>query len=385
VATATLVHTFTGSETYAPFASGVLAPFTGTFTIHAVRTGTNSNSMNVDVKFFNAGATVCWQQSVTWTAGTSDGGVQTFVVGTPSANWACTNWTGWSMQYDNLQFTPQSLGSTITLTLTYTPLAPPVPCAYGTRITSTTTALVMITEAMINAVLTAVGAPWLAFLFWPLIGLWIETAPICGQGPPTPPTITPLSLLEAIGDKLQMFQTLAWFTLCECVPGTPSPTPFPPPTLTKPTGWPNDPVYTCDPNAICATLTQILKRLDQLSTSQQINVTSTNTIVTRPLPLAYKVGASHTVSGEGSVTVAHLVGVRVRLDSAPPGKALPGTPDYLWNLGWMSLSDGGAMLQEKRITRALAEWFPLEAELASTLGYWLYPGMSVTLTELTPV
>jgi hypothetical protein len=50
----------------------------------------------------------------------------------------------------------------------------------------------------------------------------------------------------------------------------------------------------------------------------------------------------------------------------------------------MSMSDGGAMLQEKRITRVSSEWFPDAGELATTVGYFFKSGTVATLTELRP-
>jgi hypothetical protein len=48
----------------------------------------------------------------------------------------------------------------------------------------------------------------------------------------------------------------------------------------------------------------------------------------------------------------------------------------------MSVTDGGPMLQEKRLTRAAAEWFPPEMQLADSLGYYLNPGVTCTFTPL---
>jgi hypothetical protein len=78
------------------------------------------------------------------------------------------------------------------------------------------------------------------------------------------------------------------------------------------------------------------------------------------------------------------VGVRLELTAHAAGVVLPGNPSYRFDQGWISVSDGGAMLQERRVSQDVREWFPAEMQLATTLGYSLMPGAVLNVTELKP-
>lgn len=276
-----------------------------------------------------------------------------------------------------------------TVIVTYNDLAPPPSCQYGTQPAPTSSLVTLITDTAVTAAVTALGAPWLSILFDPLIGYALDTGVLCGTGPPAVGTITPQSLLENVEQKLEMLQAIMWYSICQCTPapsGQPPPIVFPPPTLVIPPGWPTRPTYTCSNSDICTTLELILKRLDELNGSQQVNVNQTTTIVNSTPGLQYKVGPSHTgLQGSASISVSGLVGLRLTCTTLPAGLTLPGNPPYLWDVGWCSVSDGGAMLQEKRVTRTEFEWFPPEMVLASTFGYYLNDGVQATMTELQVV
>lgn len=101
------------------------------------------------------------------------------------------------------------------------------------------------------------------------------------------------------------------------------------------------------------------------------------------LPMASVDSTVRTVTGTGSFVVDRDVGLRVELTAAPAGLRLAlGNPTYRYDLGWLSVSDGGGMLQELRITRDSQEWFPAQCQLATTVGYALRDGVTVTITEL---
>lgn len=275
-----------------------------------------------------------------------------------------------------------------TVSITYNDAAPPAPCIYGTQPGTGAAAMTLITSAAVDAACALWGAPWLAIIFDPLIGQVIDSGILCGTGPPSVSTITPQSLLETIGQKMQLLQSLMWYSVCQCTPaptGSPPPTPYPVPTPTMPVGWPSRPSYSCSNSDICTTLEYILKRLDELNTSQNINVNQRTTIQNAPLPFAYQNGASHAgLVGSGTISVSTDVGVRMQCTTLPPGYTIPANPPYYWDVGWMSVSDGGAMLQEHRVTRTSEEWFPVDMNLATVFGYYLSAGVVATMTELIP-
>lgn len=285
---------------------------------------------------------------------------------------------------------PKTVGvvTVMSATVTFADAVAPSDCQYGYRASSTAPTIALITDAAITAALATFGAPWLAYLFAPLIGYALDTGSVCQTGPPAINFGGTRDLLGTINQKLSQLNSVMWWSLCECVPapaGQPAPKPPTKPVLTQPPDFPVYGPYPCTNSDICSTLIQILKRLDELNGSQQVNNTSTTVVVTPPGLLTYKVGAVHAgLSGSGTITVSKLVGIRLEITGGSPGVSLEGNPPYRWDLGWQSVSDGGAMLQEQRITRTSAEWFPEAMNLATNWGYFFKGDQVATMTELQP-
>jgi hypothetical protein len=101
---------------------------------------------------------------------------------------------------------------------------------------------------------------------------------------------------------------------------------------------------------------------------------------------AYTRGTAHPgLSGSGTLTVSGLRGIAIDVTAGTPTvPLLEGVPPYQWNLGWVSISDAGGMLAEQRITRQHQIWLPPTADLGTTIGFFLFPGVVATLTELDP-
>jgi hypothetical protein len=91
------------------------------------------------------------------------------------------------------------------------------------------------------------------------------------------------------------------------------------------------------------------------------------------------------LTGSGNITVSDCIGFRIELTAGTPEATRPGNPTYLWDVGWASINDGGAMLQETRVTRSSYEWFPVAATLGTSFGYFANPGLTLQMTELLPV
>src|SRR5205814_7848661 len=54
----------------------------------------------------------------------------------------------------------------------------------------------VITDAIISAALVAFGAPWMAYLLAPFVGMAINSGQLCGHGPPSFPAIGPAARSE---------------------------------------------------------------------------------------------------------------------------------------------------------------------------------------------
>lgn len=384
-----LVYTATGTEAAsAVLASGVLPAFSAPYTFTISRTGPTTSGYTFQYVLVNGNtSTTCLTYNTGIGSGAATFSEPAVTPGGSGLTWHCTNWTLWQVKN---WFTTQHLdaGAVYTFSITAADLADPPACAYGTQPAPTSSLVTLITDAAVTAALSLWGAPWLSVLFDPLIGYALDTGVLCGTGPPAVSTITPQSLLEDVGSKVAALEAIMWYSICQCAPapsGQPPPTPYTPPPLTQPPGWPARPGYTCTDADVCATLLLILKRLDELSGSQQIAIDQRTTVINPLGRLSYTPGSVHTgLTGTGSFAIAGLVGVRVEITGGSPPLVLAGNPPYQWDRGWMSVTDGGALLLERRIARDSAEWFPPEMQLATQFGYSLTSGVVVTMTELLP-
>jgi hypothetical protein len=126
----------------------------------------------------------------------------------------------------------------------------------------------------------------------------------------------------------------------------------------------------CPPDPVASSLIQQL--LSQVNTLQRWR-----------LPFGSVTGASHAISGTGSFAVSRCLGLLVDVTAMPAGlRQSMGNPPYIFDLGWVSLSDDGGMLQELRVTRDSQTWFPMQAQLGTSVGYALKTGVQATITEL---
>lgn len=384
----TYTYTYTGTEVSGQtLITGALPAFTGSGTFKAVLSSPTgaSGANNTNYRLMRTGdATPCFTQAGGWgTNSTTD--TRNFTVNQIPANWHCLNWDTFHFDQSSLSYHIPA-GVTVTVTVTAANLPDPSPCMFGTRPTASAPAIAFITDATIAAACTLIGAPWLAVLFAPLIGYAIDTGVLCGSGPPTMPPITNQSLLSDVQSRLTALQSTLWYSVCECIPGSPTPVPYPPPSVTQPPGWPPAQTYSCDPANLCATITLILKRLDELSTTAAANLQLTTQVQRYRVPFSYVPGPAHAgLTGAGTFAIGRCVGVRVQVTAGVPSRQLEGTPPYLWNCGWISLTRTSRFLVEDRISQETYEWFPDDAQLADSLGYWLYPGVTITVTELQAV
>jgi len=100
-------------------------------------------------------------------------------------------------------------------------------------------------------------------------------------------------------------------------------------------------------------------------------------------PFAYIKGARHSnLSGSGSFAVPRIVGILVEIASAPPTPIFSGVPNYISDLGWISLGTRDGMIDEIRLTRQFQVWTPDSAPTATTVGLALREGVVAHLTEL---
>jgi len=265
--------------------------------------------------------------------------------------------------------------------LTVSPCGPP--CPYGVQLQGGAAAVNRITEALLSSWLTPINAEWLLQIFAPFIGFDLLSSDVCGQIPPT--VAIDLSTLNATAATVKnILYAVAWPHLCQCVPGSPTPSTPPPFAPTQPTGWPPAVTFNCNNVDICATLVQIQSTLLQLQTvlGQELGLT---TLIQRyQVPFAFIPGATHgPFTGKGTFKVPRIIGLRVQVTARDPNRfVIQDQPPYLWDLGFISATNSAEILLERRINREFIDWLPIGMALADTIGYSLTTGTTITVQEL---
>jgi hypothetical protein len=269
--------------------------------------------------------------------------------------------------------------------VTYTPSTLlPAYCPYGTRAKSGTPLSTIVTPNTISAILDLVDAPWAVQAFAAIAGNFLDINELCGRGPASGVTIDMSTWGASAVSLWQTFLWASWWSYCECTPGTPAPNPPPQPSLTEPPAWPAEVVYSCDPSLICDTLIKIQQQLGFVQRTA-LSALEVATLVQRyRQPMAVIRGAVHSgLTQSGAFNISQLIGLEVTVSNRDPNMpTLPGQPNYLWDVGWMSVSELGGMIQEKRLTRQHQIWIPDQCAMADTFGYYLIDGQTIDVTEL---
>lgn len=275
------------------------------------------------------------------------------------------------------------LGTTWSFTVTNSGVNP-VYCQYGTEPQQLPAAFTLVTDELLATALSQYGLGWLAPVLAPIVNTTLDVGALCGSGPGPAPTISSALWFANPFTLLDVTKFVLWPYFCKCIDGTPSPTPPPPPNFTQPPDWPRQTPLPCSDTDLCAYLVQLRELLFSISRAVGADFQLDTAVQRFAIPFAYINGAVHDgLAGSASFAVSRLLGLRVEVTSTP-GVVLPGNPAYLWDQGWLSVSDGGGMLQQKRITRTSMEWLPPSMQLATLVGYYTNPGVTIRITELRP-
>jgi hypothetical protein len=135
-----------------------------------------------------------------------------------------------------------------------------------------------------------------------------------------------------------------------------------------------------------AALEAILRRLSEIQNTVNQDLVTDNLLQRWRLPFGTILGELHEhLTESGSIPVARAVGALITVTTLPtdPSTVL-GNPIYIKDLGWIAADDGGAMLQEVRITRQQQAWYPQQMQLATRLSWALRDGVEIAVQELLP-
>jgi hypothetical protein len=387
VGTLSVTHTVTADDNFGTiWAETALAPFTGDFTVTWTMSATSAGIWFPLVSFAKGfPATYCWTYRDVILTGQSGTGPNSHTVGNPPGTdlgyWSCTDWDKLRISAANLGQLPP-VGTVITLTLSGAGVAGAY-CEFGTELSVPGKFIYYVTPGFVDVVLAEAGVPWAAPFFTALYFSTIDAEHICGTLPPPTPNITLATFGWAFEAVRRTFESLAWWHLCQCKSGASTPVEPPKPVIPQPPGMPDQITWPCDPALLCNTLVYIQQQLAALAQTVASDYQLGTLVQRYRLPFAVIPGAKHSgLTGSGSIAMSRLIGMRVELVGQPPDRVLEGQPPYLWDVGWMSVSDGGAMLQERRITRSRQDWLPPECAMANVFGYYCKPGVSLDITEL---
>lgn len=100
-------------------------------------------------------------------------------------------------------------------------------------------------------------------------------------------------------------------------------------------------------------------------------------------PFAYSTGATHSVSGNGELTVQGLLGCKVQLDSYGSSVGIEsGDPAEFFEAGWFAWGGTDGFHTRELITHSPQVSFPAAAGQFTRIGYTLGDAVTATITEL---
>lgn len=270
-------------------------------------------------------------------------------------------------------------------------------CQYGTQQQGGSPAIVALLPDAILAIVGAVtdGWGWAAAAFF--AGQNINVANLCSIQRPSEVTLTQADIINltafppgplsvpAIAKANQWFQWAAWPYFCQCVTGSPLPTP--PAIIVQPaptgiaTGDPT--ALVCSNEDICTTLSKIARQITALTQIVVQVATSTTLIQRQSVPFAYVPGTLHSgLSGAGTITIAGVLGLSVQTTSLPGYLGSDMAPVASWfKLGELSLGNTDGWAARRIVTHNPHLFLDLDADL-TTVGYLFEPGITANILEL---
>lgn len=115
------------------------------------------------------------------------------------------------------------------------------------------------------------------------------------------------------------------------------------------------------------------------------NILQLVTLIQRQIvPFAHVLGTVHSgLTGQGTIGVSGLLGVKLDLTTIPASYGVQvGSPNYHFDLGWLSVLTPDGFIDERRVTAQLVSWLPRLMSDATVVGYSLSPGVVGTITEI---
>lgn len=302
--------------------------------------------------------------------------------GTAHGFWSCTTFTRFGLALSSWSVHPPA-ASVITLTITAAGLPSSGYCENGYEIQPGRPGVEILDQLIVNGALSLIPGAWWQQLLYVFIGQALDVHALCAGAPPTVTSIASTLLINPGRAAVEVLYASLWPYYCRCAAGAVTPTPPPKPNPPKPIDWPNDKVDPPNPTNPCLDIEEVLRRLTAIQRVVGNDLELDKAVQRYAVPFAHNDGAVHTgLTGTGSFAIDRTLGFRVELTSGGDNRQLKGNPPYIWDVGWMSITDGGAMLIERRIARTSLNWFPPQCQLADHFNWDLNPGEVITVTVL---
>lgn len=380
-------YTFTGSEAIGfAFINAGIPNFGGDYALELRATTPANGIWNFNVLWHDTAINqTCVQLGVSLLAGQDNNG-RLGTVGNPAGTgagfWSCTTFTRIGVSLDSFSAHPPA-ATVITLSITAAGLPASGYCENGYEIQPGRPGVQILDEAIVQGALALIPGAWWQQLLYTFVGTALDIHVICSGAPPTVTSIASTLLINPGRAALEVLYASLWPYFCRCAAGTVTPTVPPLPNPTKPPDWPPDPTYPVNPTNPCLDISEVLRRLAIVQRITGNDLELDKAVQRYAVPFAHNDGAVHTdLTGTGSFVIDRTLGFRVELTSGGDNRQLKGNPPYIWDVGWMSITDGGAMLIERRIARTSLNWFPPQCQLADHFNWYLNPGEVITVTEL---
>jgi hypothetical protein len=259
------------------------------------------------------------------------------------------------------------------------------PCAFGTQRKAGVDPAVSLSSTLLIAILTRGQGVWAAPFLDLFVGHILDAAQICTGLPPPLPNVTANLPNESPATWLKIIEYYAWFEFCECRPGTPTPTPPTIIVIVEPPDWIVLPVFPpCVNSDLCATLQAVFNIAVQLQRQMTQVLTVQELLQRYGLPFAYIRGRRFsTLTATGSSSIERCVGLLIEVTQAPAENTrMLGAPEYIFDLGWISVLTGDGMLDEIRLTRQAMTWMSKLIPSAIQVGWALRDGVTIEISEL---
>jgi hypothetical protein len=270
-------------------------------------------------------------------------------------------------------------------------------CQFGTSPLGSTTSGILITSALIDILLTALGiGAWVAIVFDSFVGKIVWGGDLCGGLPPVMPNFVKSdfvgdgpNLASAVSrDKFwTALLVVMWPHFCQCNPNPgagPAPVDPPLPVFSKPDAAPAGPEFIgCDGADLCTVLNNLARQIAAQG-AMLASILDTATLIQRQeVPFGYVPGPNHSgLTGAGTFGVADILGLAVTVSSSPSWLSSDmETPAESFKFGDLTTGTADGYQRKVWLIKSPQLIHPVSG-IVTTVTYDLVDGVTINVLEL---